>query len=153
MQLEDLHEEHLMKLPAEMHLDYLLTSSAFLLKNDLNGWLKTFKTSSQPTVNSLPTQPIKRKRGAEMYPTFNSTFKETRCEECSGETIEDAIEGHVVCIKCGLIQRSPIYHPDCKVRCFLKLCFLLMIVIRLFVLFVIIAISRVSTFGVICIVE
>jgi hypothetical protein len=100
------------------HIDYLLTSSVFLQKNDLNGWLQTFKPSF---LQTQPSSPLKRKRGAENYPTFNSTFKETTCEECKGETIEDVTEGHVVCIKCGLIQHDRVYLPDSKVPFSLKL--------------------------------
>ena len=102
-------------------MDYLLTSSAFLLKNDLNGWLKTFKPSCLQTQTSSPTVSLKRKRGAETSPGFNSTPQETKCEECKGQTIEDVMEGHVVCLKCGLIQARPIYVPDAKVLFFSRL--------------------------------
>ncbi len=109
-QLEDLHEEYLSTLPEEKHLDYLLTSSVFLQKNDLNGWLQTFKPPSEISPSK------KRPRGAQDAATFNHSLKTLTCEECQGETIEDITEGHTVCLKCGLIQREAIYRPDSKVH-------------------------------------
>jgi hypothetical protein len=121
MQLEDLHEEHLNSLPPEMHMDYLLTSSVYLQKNDLNGWLQKFK----PCLNkTTPCNPLKRKRGITVAPT-----QEQKCEECHQEVIEDIREGHVVCLTCGLIQKSPIYQPDSKVLFFLSLFFGFLILI------------------------
>jgi len=122
MQLEDLHEDYLRRLEPEKHMDYLLTSSVYLLKNDLNGWLKTFNPSCLPIQTSSSPPPVKKRRGAETCSTFNSTPAETKCEECNGTTIDDVTEGHVVCLKCGLIQARPIYMPDAKVPSFSRLC-------------------------------
>ena len=105
--LETLHDEYMELLPTTQHLNYLLGSSELLRNNNLDGWLKKFKPSMIEPL-PLPSSP-KRRRGCQDIIFW---IPQPKCEECKGETIEDVMEGCVVCIQCGLIQDSHVLVPD-----------------------------------------
>ena len=96
-ELSRLHDLHIAGMGMEEMLSYLFECQEMLKIGDLESWKRKYAPGPPPP-------PPKRRR---MSPSEVLWKPRDPCIDCgSSEIVEDAREGNVVCIMCGMIQSS-----------------------------------------------